>query len=81
MRKNDCSPFLSFQVMPFLLIFQVSPKKMCTPNILVNIWGIFVKLYMNVYQIKTMCRVHCFLFIHLSILSYGPLIMFLAYFV
>ena len=24
MRKNDFSPFLSFQVMPFLLIFQVS---------------------------------------------------------
>ena len=48
MRKNDCSPFLGFHVMPFLLIFQVSPENLCTPYKLVTIRDIFMKLYMNV---------------------------------
>ena len=64
-RKNDCSPFFSFQVMLLWLFFQF-PQTSCTPHNSVTVWNIFMKLYRKVYQVKTMfcaCKYNFFPFL------------------
>ena len=71
--KNGCSPILSFQVMRLWVFF---PKKSCTSHTSVTVWVIFMKLYRNVYQVKTMCRVELWMFSVSSFQCYAPWIIF-----
>ena len=74
-------PLLVPELCSFDYFFGHFSQKSCTPHNSVTIWDIFIKPYRNVYQVKTMCRVQIRLLALSSFQSYGPLIVFYAYFV
>ena len=50
-------PYLVYKYCP-VIIFSIFSKKTCTLLNSVTFCDIFMKLYMDVYQVKIICRVH-----------------------